>query len=91
MDYTLPKDFNGILFAIFRVTDQKLWFFKDLNKIWFLKSILISVCFRDWHVAWSDRPVPVRVDLHWEPLDLMKSGRTRSVDTGSLKWTILGD
>jgi hypothetical protein len=37
---------------------------------------------------WS---VPVRTDQQWESLDLMKSGRTRSVDTGSLKWTILGD
>jgi hypothetical protein len=35
LDSTCFKVFNGILFVIFRVTDQKLWFFKVSAQIWF--------------------------------------------------------
>jgi hypothetical protein len=42
LDSAHPKDSNGILFAIFRVTDQKLWFFKDLDQIRFQTSIWFS-------------------------------------------------
>jgi hypothetical protein len=35
MDSRLPKDSNGILFVIFGVTDQKIWFLQDCDQIWF--------------------------------------------------------
>jgi hypothetical protein len=86
MDYTCSKDSNSILFVNFRVTDQKIWILQDLNKIWFLNSILISIWFGDRHVAWSDRAIPVRVDRQWGASDFKRIGRPRSTDTPSLKW-----
>jgi hypothetical protein len=88
LDSRLPKDSNGITFAIFGPMDRKLWFFQGLNKIWFLNSILISVWFRDWHVAWSDREIPVRVDWGHGPLDLKWSVRPRWTGTSSVKWFV---
>jgi hypothetical protein len=86
MDYTCSKDSNDLLFVNFRVTDQKIWILQDLNKIWFLNSILISIWFGDRHVAWSDRAIPVRVDRQWGAWDFKRIGRPRSTDTSSLKW-----
>jgi hypothetical protein len=44
MDTTLHKDSIDILFAIFWVTDQKIWFIKVLDEIWF--QILFESCFK---------------------------------------------
>jgi hypothetical protein len=42
LDSRCSKDSNEILFAIFGLTEQKLWFFKDLDQIWFQTSIWFS-------------------------------------------------
>jgi hypothetical protein len=39
MDSTCSKDSIDILFVIFRITDQKIWFIKVLDEIWFQISI----------------------------------------------------
>jgi hypothetical protein len=87
----LPKDSNGILFAIFGCRDQKIWVLQDCTRFCFVILKRIRFKTEGCHVAHRDWPIPVREDQQWESLDLMKSGRTRSVDTGSVKWTILGD
>jgi hypothetical protein len=38
-------------------------------------------------MAWYYWSIPIQVDLHFRPLDLKGSGRSRSADTCSLKWT----
>jgi hypothetical protein len=58
LDSRLPKDSNEILFAIFRVTDQKLWFSEDLDEIWFKN--LIWICFNPRVATW-------RVLVGWYP------------------------
>jgi hypothetical protein len=35
LNSTSFKDPNGISFAIFGPTDQKIWFSEDLDQIWF--------------------------------------------------------
>jgi hypothetical protein len=51
LDYTLPKDSNGILFAIFGCRDQKIWIIKVLDGIWFEKLIRNSVSTEGCHVV----------------------------------------
>jgi hypothetical protein len=69
LDSTLSKDSNGISFVIFWVTDQKLWFFKDLDQFWFEKPIWILFWSEAGHVAISDWRVPLRLDLVCGALD----------------------
>jgi hypothetical protein len=72
LDYTFPKDFNGISFAIFGCRDQKIWILQDWVEIWFeiLNRIYVSteVC----HVLCSDWKVPLRPDRLCEPQDQKK-------------------
>jgi hypothetical protein len=51
LDSRCSKDSNGILFAIFGSTDQKIWISKDLIKIWFQTSIRIE--FISWADTWQ--------------------------------------
>jgi hypothetical protein len=64
-DSTIPKDSNEILFAIFRVTDQKLWIFEDADQIWFQNLNWVSVLISGCHVLCSDWSIPFRVDRLW--------------------------
>jgi hypothetical protein len=88
LDSTHSKDSNDILFAIFRVTDQKIWFIKVLDQIWF--QILIRICFksREGHVACSYWCIPVRADRWCGASDLSQIWWTRLIDTLSLKWSV---
>jgi hypothetical protein len=78
------KDSNEILFVIFRVTDQKLWFFKDLDQIRFQTSIRFFVLTRSWHVADSGWLITIRLDLGSGPSDLKEIGRSKSFRTRSV-------
>jgi hypothetical protein len=60
LDSRLPKDSNGILFAIFGLPEHFLRILQDLDKNRYLKSIRTQ----PGHVACFDWVVPVRVDLH---------------------------
>jgi hypothetical protein len=62
LDSRCSKDSNGISFVIFWVTDQKLWFFKDLDQFWFEKPIWILFWSEAGHMAISDWRVPLRLD-----------------------------
>jgi hypothetical protein len=50
MDSRSLKDSNEILFVIFRVTDQKLWFLQDWNGIWF--ENLFGILFEHRQATW---------------------------------------
>jgi hypothetical protein len=84
------KDSNGITFAIFGPTDQKIQILQGSDQIWFEIPIRISVWTRGRHAAWSDWPVPFRSDRRCGSLDLKWIERTRSTDTSSFKWSDLG-
>jgi hypothetical protein len=86
LDSRCSKDSNGISFVIFGHTDQKLWFFKVLAQIWFNFYFEFLFDFGGRHVAWSDRPVPVREDSDSGLPDLKWIGWTRSILTLSVKW-----
>jgi hypothetical protein len=90
LDSTGFKDFNGISFAIFGPTGQKIWILQDWNQIWFENLNRISVLTRGRHAAWFDWPVPFRSDWRCGTLDLKWIERTRSTDTSSFKWSDLG-
>jgi hypothetical protein len=90
MDSTSLKVSNDILFTIFGPRDQKIWFIKDLDQIWFQILIQIGFKSREGHVALFYWQILVHVDEGCEPLDLMKIGRTGSARTPSLKWSVLG-
>jgi hypothetical protein len=90
MDSRCSKDSNGILFVIFGLTDRKIWFFKDLDEIWFEKPIWILFWFRQGHVALWYSLVPLRVDQELRPLDLKGFGWIRSSHTGSVSDLIWG-
>jgi hypothetical protein len=65
MDSTCSKDSIDILFAIFRVTDQKIRILQDWDQIWF--EILFQFEFESeqiWarHVAPAHWSIPIRVD-----------------------------
>jgi hypothetical protein len=90
LDSTGFKDSNGISFAIFGPTDQKIWISQDWDQIWFEIPIRISVWTRGRHAARSGWLVPIRVDQGCGPLDLKWIERTRSTDTSSFKWSDLG-
>jgi hypothetical protein len=51
MDSRGSKDSNDILFAIFGPTDQKIWFSKDWDQIWFENSIRNLFWSEAGHVA----------------------------------------
>jgi hypothetical protein len=42
-----------------------------------------------WHVVHFSWPIPVRLDQWCEPLDLKRSARLRSIDTASVKWSVM--
>jgi hypothetical protein len=90
MDSRCSKDSSEILFAIFGCRDQKIWIFEDSDQIWFQNLIRVSVLTRSLHVAWSDKPVPVRPDRLCLPLDQKKIWRLRSLRTPSGKWVFRG-
>jgi hypothetical protein len=50
LDSRSSKDSNGISFVIFGPTDQKIWFSKYLDEIWFKN--LIWICFNPRVATW---------------------------------------
>jgi hypothetical protein len=69
---------------------RKILNLQDSNEIWFKFLFWILFWTEAGHVAQYDWSVPVRSDHGLGPLDLKWSIRSRSVGTGSLKWTNLG-
>jgi hypothetical protein len=50
LDSTHSKDSNEVSFVIFGSTEQKLWFFKDLDQIWF--ENLFEICSGSDRATW---------------------------------------
>jgi hypothetical protein len=66
---------------------------KEMNFASFKQNMLLIPIWKPnetgaGHVVTSDSPVPIRLDRHFRLLDLIRSGRTRSSQTGWIKWSV---